>query len=170
MKTTNTKNGNSKHEKRYAISEKAYNDFVERIRNSLEDIYYDAYEDALRLLDAAVEYDNDDLIDIIDCEIEAQVAFLMIKPEIEKAIKRSQTARQRAGRRRKTAKSETVAIGHDTIQPERDTAVSDIEQPSTDVKTKPATTSHHPHREGGKIKYKQYSQPYLKEPQSALRE
>lgn len=106
METTDYKSADKK---RYAISTKAYNDFVDRIRDSLEDMYCWACEDALQLLNAAVEYDNDDPIDIMDCEIEAQVAFLMIKPEIKRAIKRSRAARERAARRKSMAAAEAVA-------------------------------------------------------------
>lgn len=106
METADSKSADKK---RYAISTKAYNDFVDRIRDSLEDMYCWACEDALQLLNAAVEYDNDDPIDIMDCEIEAQVAFLMIKPEIKRAIKRSRAARERAARRKSMAAAEAVA-------------------------------------------------------------
>jgi hypothetical protein len=135
METTDSKSADKK---RYAISTKAYNYFVERIRNTLEDMYYCACEEALELLDAAVGYDNDDPIDIMDCEIEAQVAFSMIEPEIERAIKRSQAARERAARRKSMAAAETVAPNAEIEKSNENAMDCNMEQPSVKENALPA--------------------------------
>ena len=93
MKTTDTKavrirkEGKNKAAKKYAVSVRAYDDFTSRIRSALA-TDADACRETLQLLETSVGHDVE-AIGIDECSIKAQIAFLMIKPEIEKAIKRS---------------------------------------------------------------------------------
>lgn len=85
--------------KKIPISRKAYKDFVARIICVLE-----AVTQSQVLVNAAVEMferflRNED-IDIVGADPAVQIAFLMIRPDIVKAINRSYAARLRASARK----------------------------------------------------------------------
>ena len=90
MKTTDTKavrirkEGKNKAAKKYAVSVRAYDDFTSRIRSALA-TDADACRETLQLLETSVGHDVE-AIGIDECSIKAQIAFLMIKPEIELTI------------------------------------------------------------------------------------
>jgi hypothetical protein len=140
MKTTTSKNGKRITEKRYDISVKAYNDFTSRIRSVLATDKI-ACEQVLQLLEASVGQ-GDKTINIDDCSIKAQIAFSMIKPEIEKAIKRSKTARERAGRKKATAHAEATTATPPLTMPEKekteqDNAANNLTPSSPEVEATP---------------------------------
>lgn len=99
------------------ISKKAYNDFAGRIH----DIFIDRLN-APSIADEAREafdrYVRGEEISIHQMDKIAQIAFLMIKPDIDKAIARSKAARLRAAARKiaKTAKTE-APLAADTESP-----------------------------------------------------
>jgi hypothetical protein len=152
MKTTDTKKGKKKDLKKCAISVKAYNDFTSRIRSAFE---YDNLisDEVMQMLDLTVGY-SDEPIDLEFCSPEAKIAYLMIKPEIEKAIKRSQAARERAAERKRNAATKAVAADtadNATEQPEEkdapintqqplETEIERNEKPSAEVETIPQAT------------------------------
>ncbi len=130
MKTTSPKKGKRKNEKKCAISVKAYDEFTSRIRSALES-HCDACSQVLRLLDSAVGY-SDETINLWQCYEEARIVYSLLKPEIDKAIKRSKVARERAGRKKRSAIAETIAVDTVTPMPEEENAGDDcdMEQPS----------------------------------------
>lgn len=83
---------------RYSMSEKAYNDFVSRINETLKhDVK--ACQDALSMFFNYINgVEHDPMLS--DSSDVARVAFMMIRPEIDKAMQRSRSARERAERRR----------------------------------------------------------------------
>lgn len=86
---------------RRPISDKAYRDFKNRLEVTLLSHLGNetAYMEAVNLLDS---YIDGTAIDPIKCESsqEAMIAFHIIRPEIDKAMKRSSDARRRAMLRR----------------------------------------------------------------------
>lgn len=96
------------------ISKKAYNDFAGRIH----DIFIDRLN-APSIADEALEafdhYVRGEEISIHQMDKIVQIAFLMIKPDIDKAIARSKAARLRAAAR-KIAKTEALSAA-DTESP-----------------------------------------------------
>lgn len=94
-----------KHSGMGAISTKAYEDFSSRIKSTLA---FDekACEDAMVMLFNTL-YGLDPENGIEDCSEMARIAFRMIRPEIEKAMRRSRMARERA-QRRKAGKGATT--------------------------------------------------------------
>lgn len=87
-----------KHSGMGAISTKAYENFSSRIKSTLA---FDekACEDAMVMLFNTL-YGLDPENGIEDCSEMARIAFRMIRPEIEKAMRRSRMARERAQRRK----------------------------------------------------------------------
>lgn len=83
---------------RYSMSEKAYNDFVSRINETLK---HDekACQDALSMFFNYINGVKHDPMLSESSEI-ARVAFMMIRSEIDRAMQRSRSARERAERRR----------------------------------------------------------------------
>ncbi len=91
------------------ISKKAYNDFVGRFHDIFIDLI-NAPSIAKEALEAFNRYVRGEEISINKMDRVVQIAFLMIKPEIDKAIARSNAARLRAAARKmnKTAQQETA--------------------------------------------------------------
>ncbi len=91
------------------ISKKAYNDFVGRFHDIFIDLI-NAPSIAKEALEAFNRYVRGEEISINKMDRVVQIAFLMIKPEIDKAIARSKAARLRAAARKmnKTAQLETA--------------------------------------------------------------
>lgn len=137
MKTTSPKKGKRKNEKKCAISVKAYDEFTTRIRSALEN-HCDACSQTLRLLDSAVGY-SDETINLWHCLEEVRIVYSLLKPEIDKAIKRSKVARERAGRKKRSAIAETIAADIVTPMPEEENCGDDcaMEQPSAVVDAAP---------------------------------
>ncbi len=84
---------------KYPISAMAFDDFSSRIKETLS---FDdkACEDGMVML---FNYLNglEPEAGIADCSEVARIAFMMIRPGIDKAMQRSRSARERAGRRRR---------------------------------------------------------------------
>ena len=84
---------------KYPISARAFDDFSSRIKETLG---FDdkACEDGMVML---FNYLNglEPEAGITDCSEVARIAFMMIRPGIDKAMQRSRLARERAGRRRR---------------------------------------------------------------------
>lgn len=93
------------------ISKKAYNDFTERIRQTLSALQQssDVINEAVSLLDRYVKGEG---IDLTDADMMVKVALMMLKPEIDKAVRRSSAARERAQLRRE--KSAQLSESHET--------------------------------------------------------
>ena len=81
------------------ISKKAYNDFSTRIRETLDavSICSESIDEALALFD---HYAKGEISDLDSTDIMVKLALMMLKPEIDKAIRRSSAARERAKLRR----------------------------------------------------------------------
>ena len=91
------------------ISKKAYNDFTARLRQTLNAVNMssDAIEGAIELLDGYAKGE----VDVLDsADIMVKVALMMLKPEIDKAIRRSSAARERARLRREMRGGNEVLI------------------------------------------------------------
>ncbi len=93
------------------ISNKAYNDFTERIRQTLSALQQssDVINEAVSLLDRYVKGEG---VDLTDADMMVKVALMMLKPEIDKAVRRSSAARERAQLRRE--KSAQLSESHET--------------------------------------------------------
>ena len=81
------------------ISKKAYNDFTTRLRQTLGAIAScpESIDEAVDLLD---RYVKGGITDLDSSDILVKVALMMLKPEIDKAMRRSSAARERAKLRR----------------------------------------------------------------------
>ena len=92
------------------ISKKAYNDFATRIRQTLCAVSQnlEPIETAINLFD---RYAKGEISDLDSTDIMVKVALLMLKPEIDKAMRRSSAARERAKLRRE--KSASVSESHE---------------------------------------------------------
>ena len=93
------------------ISKKAYADFAARIRQTLSAIELcpESIQSAIILLD---RYVNGEISDLDSTDPMVKLALLMLKPEIDKAMRRSSAARERARLRREniaTPSSSTAA-------------------------------------------------------------
>lgn len=91
------------------ISKKAYADFAARIRQTLSEVelHPESIESAIRLLD---RYVRGEIIDLENADTFVKLAIFMLKPEIDKAMRRSLAARERARlRREKTASDFSMA-------------------------------------------------------------
>ncbi len=88
------------------ISKKAYNDFSTRIRETLDavSICSESIDEALALFD---HYAKGEISDLDSTDIMVKLALMMLKPEIDKAIRRSSAARERARLRREKYASES---------------------------------------------------------------
>lgn len=93
------------------ISKKAYNDFTERIRQTLSALQQssDVINEAVSMLDRYVKGEG---VDLTDADMMVKVALMMLKPEIDKAVRRSSAARERAQLRRE--KSAQLSESHET--------------------------------------------------------
>lgn len=93
------------------ISKKAYNDFTERIHQTLSALQQssDVINEAVSLLDRYVKGEG---VDLTDADMMVKVALMMLKPEIDKAVRRSSAARERAQLRRE--KSAQLSESHET--------------------------------------------------------
>lgn len=138
MKTTDASKSKSKNLRKCAVSTRAYDDFTTRIRSVLS-TDTEACNQALSLLDASVGYDGD-TVRIENCSIKAQIAFSIIKPEIDRAVKRSQAARERAARRKATTLIKTAAPTIATEKPVNSSSDCDTEPQATDCNTEPQAT------------------------------
>ena len=81
------------------ISKKAYNDFNERLRQTLSAVSQnpESIDEAISLFD---RYAKGEISDLDSTDLMVKVALLMLKPEIDKAMRRSSAARERAKLRR----------------------------------------------------------------------
>lgn len=132
MKTIDTiKRKDNKNLRKCFVSVRAYNDFSSRIRSVLG-ADAEACGQAMQLLDASVGYDAG-TIEMENCSMKAQIAFSMIKPEIDKVIKRSRAARERAARRKSSAAVEPIKADSVMEIPEKVPAVCGrVEEPSAE--------------------------------------
>lgn len=122
---------NNTADKTILISKKAYNDFTGRIREIFTS-HINAPSIAAETLGAFDRYVRGEEISIPQMDRVTQIAFLMIRPDIDKAIARSKAARLRAAARKmsKTALVETVQTAPaETIEPEAPSA-ADNESPA----------------------------------------
>ncbi len=109
------------------ISKKAYNDFAARIRQSLGAIALcpESIDEATALFD---RYAKGEISDLDSADLMVKVALMMLKPEIDKAMRRSSAARERAKLRRE--KSATVSESHEhTKSPENPENSKSTERP-----------------------------------------
>ena len=95
------------------ISKKAYNDFTERLRRALGAVSQNPrpIEEAIALFDRYVkgeifDFDSDDLM--------VKLTLMMLKSEIDKAMRRSSAARERA--RLRHAKLAPVSESHENTK------------------------------------------------------
>ncbi len=125
------------------ISKKAYNDFAERFHDIFINMI-NAPSIANEALEAFNRYVRGEEISINKMDRVVQIAFLMIKPEIDKAIARSNAARLRAAARKmnKTAQLETAKqeTAKQESQPDAPSA-ADTDSP-TPVAETPVTSNH----------------------------
>ena len=93
------------------ISKKAYNDFTTRIRQTLGAISQNSepIDEAIALLD---RYVKGEISDFDSNDLMVKVALMMLKSEIDKAMRRSSAARERAKLRRE--KSAPTSKSHET--------------------------------------------------------
>ena len=86
------------------ISKKAYADFAERITLSLTAVQQPAeiINEAIDILD---RYVKGETMDFENADITIKVALMVLKPEIDKAMRRSSAARERARLRREKSTS-----------------------------------------------------------------
>ena len=94
------------------ISKKAYNDFSTRLRQTLGAIAScpESIDDAVDLLD---RYVKGEISDLESSDILVKVALMILKPEIDKAMRRSSAARERARLRKE--KSAPAQESHETF-------------------------------------------------------
>ena len=109
------------------ISKKAYNDFTERLRQSLG-----AISQNLRPIDEAIalfdRYAKGEISDFDSNDLMVKLALMMLKSEIDKAMRRSSAARERA--RLRHAKSAPVSESHEnTKSPENPENSRSTERP-----------------------------------------
>ena len=92
------------------ISKKAYNDFATRIRQTLSAVSQnpESIDEAIALFD---RYAKGEISDLDSADIMVKLALMMLKPEIDKAMRRSSAARERAKLRRE--KSVPVSESHE---------------------------------------------------------
>ncbi|MDE6860440.1 MAG: hypothetical protein K2J65_08525 [Duncaniella sp.] len=112
-KTTHTKAGSRN--RNLPISRKAYADFTARLHSTFIESALGtetSYNEALALLNAYLDGNSDSMTGI---STEAQIAFSMLRAEIDKAIARSSAARRRASLRKTTGNNKAKA---QTSQPE----------------------------------------------------
>ena len=93
------------------ISKKAYNDFVTRIRQTLSAVSqnYESVDTAINLFD---RYAKGEISDMDSTDLMVKLAIMMLKPEIDKAMRRSSAPRERARLRRE--KSVPTSKSHET--------------------------------------------------------
>ena len=93
------------------ISKKAYNDFTERIRQALGAVSRNTepIDEAIALFD---RYVKGEISDLDSPDLMVKLALMILKPEIDKAMRRSSAARERAKLRRE--KSASVSESHET--------------------------------------------------------
>lgn len=160
MKTIDTiKRKDNKNLRRCFVSVRAYNDFSSRIRSVLG-ADAEACGQAMQLLDASVGYDAG-TIEMENCSMKAQIAFSMIKPEIDKAIERSRAARERAARRKSGAAVETIKADSVMETPEKVPAVRGmVEEPSAEEVAEPESETAIPlsRRARRKSKWREFRQ------------
>ncbi len=89
------------------ISKKAYNGFVTRIRETLGAVYQnpESIDTAISLFD---NYVKGEISDLDSTDTLVKVALMVLKSEIDKAMRRSSAARERARLRREKSMSETA--------------------------------------------------------------
>lgn len=92
------------------ISKKAYDDFIRRFQHTFNDMLKrpGLYNEAVSVFEAYLKGEN-----VENCDITILIAFNMIRPEIDKAIIRSQSARRRAALRRQAKEAESPAPEND---------------------------------------------------------
>ena len=93
------------------ISKKAYNDFTTRIREALSAVSQnpESINTAISLFD---RYAKGEISDLDSTDLMVKLALMMLKPEIDKAMRRSSAARERAKLRRE--KTAPVSESHET--------------------------------------------------------
>ena len=113
------------------ISKKAYNDFSERIRQTLGAIAIrpDSLAEAINLFDRYVKGETSDLDSTNNM---VKLALMMLRPEIDKAMHRSSAARERARLRREKSTLSSISSfepGITESQNRSESALTTIEQP-----------------------------------------
>lgn len=105
------------------ISKKAYADFISRFQHTFNDIlnHPNLYNEAVSVFEAYLRGET-----VEHCDIIVSLAFNMIRPEIDKAISRSASARQRAAIRKSRAANETPAPDVPSPQKARQDDTTDI--------------------------------------------
>lgn len=90
------------------ISKKAYADFAGRIRRTFAEELQrpDMAEDGIAALDS---YLKGEPVNRENCSVIIYIAFAMVKPDIDKACRRSSAARQRAALRKQAAGQKATA-------------------------------------------------------------
>ncbi len=85
------------------ISKKAYADFISRFKHTFIDMLNNPnlYNEAVNVFEAYLKGET-----VEHCDIIVSLAFNMIRPEIDKAISRSASARQRAAIRKSRPENE----------------------------------------------------------------
>ena len=113
------------------ISKKAYDDFATRIRQTLDAIAtsFETIDKAVALFD---RYAKGEVIDLENEDILVKLTLMMLKPEIDKAMRRSSAARERARRRRDKSISEIAPTTGETFTAS-DTPISSPSNPASEV-------------------------------------
>ncbi len=93
------------------ISKKAYDNFIRRFQHTFNDMlkHPGLYDEAVRVFEAYLKGET-----VENCDITIIIAFNMIRPEIDKAISRSQSARRRAALRKQAKEAEVTAPENET--------------------------------------------------------
>lgn len=93
------------------ISKKAYNDFTTRINQTLSAIAMssESIAEAINLLD---RYAKGEITDLDSTDIMVKVSLMMLKPEIDKAMRRSSAARERVKLRCEKSASASKSNGN----------------------------------------------------------
>lgn len=99
------------------ISKKAYDDFIRRFQHTFIDLlkHPGLYNEAVSVFEA---YLKGEIVE--NCDSTILIAFNMIRPEIDKAISRSKSARRRAALRKQAKETESTAP-ENTIKPQPET-------------------------------------------------
>ncbi len=119
-----TTNENSAKNTQLPISKKAYADFTGRIRHIFAEELQrpDMVEEGIAALDS---YLKGEPVNKDNCSVIIYIAFAMVKPEIDKACRRSAAARQRAALRKQTA-NQNATVSEVSAVSEKSAAQEDL--------------------------------------------
>ncbi len=138
-----TTNENSAKNTQLPISKKAYADFAGRIRHIFAEELQrpDMAEEGIAALDS---YLNGEPVNKDKCSVIIYIAFAMVKPEIDKACRRSAAARQRAALRKQTANqkatvSEVPAVSEKSVTPETTVSTEELTNANESSSSDPST-------------------------------